>query len=91
MNIIQARELAMQGKTVISPSGEEFDIEDFQEFDYPFSRPDIFGEWREKKEPRRLYAIFNEKGEIVSAGMPFRDDLMDCEPGERIVEFVEVL
>jgi len=51
MNIIQAREAALEGKTVISPSGLKATAVDFKHFD-DWTREDIFGEWREKREPR---------------------------------------
>lgn len=49
MNIIQAREEAMSGKTVISPIGGEFDKDDFAISPWPSKY--VFGEWRVKQEP----------------------------------------
>lgn len=63
MNIIQAREAAMAGKTVISPCGIKVYGVDFE--DMRMIRPDwVFGEWSIKKEPVVFEAdvsIANEK------------------------------
>lgn len=50
MNIIEAREAALSGKTVISPSGLPVKGKDFQRFG-EWIDSDIFGEWSIKKEP----------------------------------------
>lgn len=90
MTIIQARELALQGKTVISPSGKEYEIDEFEEYDYTFSRSDIFGEWREKKEPRRIFKIESEG--VIMAGCWYNTKPpLELTAVERIVEFVEVV
>ena len=50
MTIIEAREAAMAGKTVISPSGLPVKGKDFQRFG-EWIDSDIFGEWEIKQEP----------------------------------------
>lgn len=44
MNILEAREAAMAGKTVISPSGREWAIKDFDNM-LCLDKSFIFGEW----------------------------------------------
>ena len=51
MNIIEAREAAMAGKTVISPRGNVWLPDDFSGA-IGLGADLIFGEWREKREPR---------------------------------------
>ena len=51
MTIIQAREAAMAGRAVISPSGIEFDADSFVS-PGDWGEELVFGEWREKREPR---------------------------------------
>lgn len=89
MTILEAKKLAEQGKTVVSPRGKVYDIEQFQEYDFPFSREDVFGEWREKREPRRVYGIENSNSVIHR--LVFVNNDLSTGPGERIVEFVEVI
>lgn len=52
MNIIEAREAAMAGKTVIGPNDVEFGREEFAA-DAPgdWTNEMVFGEWSIKKEP----------------------------------------
>lgn len=50
MNIIQAREAAMAGKTVIAPNGIEFVDDDFVD-KYVISFSLVFGEWKIKEDP----------------------------------------
>lgn len=50
MNIIQAREAAMAGKTVISPGGLELVADDFDDMK-TISHDMVFGEWKIKEEP----------------------------------------
>ena len=51
VNIIEAREAAMAGKTVISPLGTEWRQSDF-ETPNSLALYRVTGEWREKREPR---------------------------------------
>lgn len=90
MNIIQARELAMSGKTVRSPGGINYVGDAFLEIKN-WSNEAIFGEWHEKREPRRVYAV-----ERISDGQLLTCQLFDLKEfkfdvGERSVEFVEVV
>lgn len=50
MNIIEAREAAMAGKTVISPGGLELVADDFDDMK-TISHDMVFGEWRIEQEP----------------------------------------
>jgi hypothetical protein len=87
MTILEARELALAGKTVMSPTGYVCTPEQFLSID-AFITNDVFGEWREKREPRRVYAL-EENGQLICAGLVA--DFGEMNPGERIVEFVEQL
>ena len=63
MNIIQAREAALAGKTVISPSGHEHTVHHFRQ-GFSWGYGTVFGEWRVKQEPVVFEAdvsIANEK------------------------------
>ena len=53
MNIIEAREAALAGKTVISPMGVEWTKRTFssQKLENTFSTKMVFGEWKLKQEP----------------------------------------
>lgn len=92
MNIIEARKLAEQGKTVIGPDGKEYTSDDFQEVVYtPWM---VFDEWREKKEPRRVFLVMSESGEARISHWIFNtreEAASEMGPGRRIVEFVEVV
>ncbi|MBK7892855.1 MAG: hypothetical protein IPJ84_19240 [Bdellovibrionales bacterium] len=56
MNIIEAREAAMAGKTVIGPNGLAFDKDEFDSDSIgDWSYEMVFGEWKEKREPRVLW------------------------------------
>lgn len=59
MNIIEAREAALAGKTVISPSGLELVADDFDDMK-TVSHDMVFGEW--KSEP----VVFET--EVISCG-----------------------
>lgn len=50
MNIIEAREAAMAGKTVISPGGLELVADDFDDMK-TISHDMVFGEWEIKQGP----------------------------------------
>lgn len=52
MNIIEAREAAMAGKTVINPNGVEFIARDFSDdYEGDWTNETVFGEWSIKQEP----------------------------------------
>lgn len=52
MNIIEAREAAMAGKTVITPNGVEFIARDFSDdYEGDWTHNMVFGEWSIKQEP----------------------------------------
>ena len=96
MTIIEARELAIQGKTVISPYGQEWTKEDFEDIqagnerDWRLTSKSVFGVWREKKEPRRVYAVELAGGSIqLDAYSTYEAARHNSVKGERIVEFVE--
>jgi len=95
MNIIEARELAMQGKTVISPFGHEWKKENFSKdtCGTGFADELVFGEWREKKEPRKVYMIESEgKLSRFSISSTFEEAKRELtNPNERIIEFLEVI
>lgn len=91
MNIIQAREAAMAGKTVISPGGCAFGKDDFAISPWPSSH--VFGEWREKKEPVVFEAevsIANETLYGAGVGM-IADRELRLLIGKRVKVIVEVL
>jgi len=93
VTIIEAKKLAMQGKTVISPIGVEYTAGNFPSTNQLFMWDNevVFGEWREKKEPRRVYATINKKEEI-NGYYPSHEEASEyVSIGERIVEFVEQL
>ena len=50
MNIIQAREAAMAGKTVIAPDGIKWSGDDFTS-GHSVNLKTVFGEWKIKQEP----------------------------------------
>lgn len=50
MNIIEAREAAMAGKTVICPSGFNYSKASFSNVE-EWDRASVFGEWSIKQEP----------------------------------------
>lgn len=50
MNIIQAREAALAGKTVTCPSGFNYSKASFSNVE-EWDRASVFGEWSIKKEP----------------------------------------
>jgi hypothetical protein len=61
VNIIQAKELALAGKTVIGPMGKEFNESDFADSRSWNPEHVFFGEWREKQgAPRRFWIIGDE-------------------------------
>lgn len=91
MNIIEARKLAMQGNTVISPSGLEWKADTFENSSNYLAWGTVFGEWREKKEPRKVYGL-ETNGLITLTRL--EKDLIETfvkQRGDRIVEFVEVV
>lgn len=94
MTIIEARELAMQGKTMIAPSGAEYTPVMFNNGGIlMWTERDVFGKWREKREPRRVYLVLSENGNTRMSKWCFdKKEDAECEmgPGRRIVEFVEV-
>lgn len=74
MNIIQAREAAMAGKTVTCPGGLELVADDFDDMK-TISHDMVFGEWRVKQEP-----VMFEWDVVESAMRPGhgRLDPLDC-------------
>ncbi len=93
MNIIEARELAMSGKTVFSEDGTKFTREDFEAYARDADRwhdSYVFGVWREKREPRRVYVLVDSRGIITEASFS-RIALEPEGTSKRIVEFVEVI
>lgn len=67
MNILEAREAAMAGKTVIGPNDVEFSRDEFAA-DTPgdWSNEMVFGEWKIKEGP----VVFEANVESVSAANP---------------------
>lgn len=91
MTIIEARELAMQGKTVISTNGLEWNSVQFSLIKQ-WSAEAVFGVWREKREPQSVFVIFDRTGTAPYACYTSKDKAEKfIADGERIVEFVEVL
>jgi hypothetical protein len=88
MTIIEARELAMQGKTVISPGGIEYTNVLFDSATV-LTVEHVFGEWREKKEPRRFYRIERADGTLMDDCYNHKELVTTRD--QRIVEFVEVV
>jgi hypothetical protein len=94
MNILEARKLAEQGKTIIAPNGVEFTIADIlaMQPDSPVRFDYVFGEWTEKREPLRRWV--NVYPEYISSMSHASKDDADKEsvPGRvRCVELVEVM
>lgn len=92
MNIIQAREAAMAGKTVIAPNGIEFVDDDFVD-KYVIGFSLVFGEWREKQEPvvfETEVSIANETLYGSGVGMIADRELRSL-IGKRVKVSVEVL
>ena len=89
MNILEAYELAKAGKTVIAPDGTECRHLDFDRTDM-FMHSYVFGEWKEKREPRVYWA--NDYG---TGGLFFHStkELADKASEDRIacVRFIEVI
>jgi hypothetical protein len=93
MTIIEARELALAGKTVICPAGEEWVASDFTDKDWCHpTLGQVFGVWREKKEPRRVYFVELAGGSFYPTSYrTIEAAKANGVKGERIVEFVEQL
>lgn len=94
MTIIEAKELAMKGKIVICPTGIEWVASDFTDKDWCHpTLEQVFGVWREKKEPRRVWAVeeFEEGFGAYFENKESAEEHMRVYKGERIVEFVEVV
>lgn len=92
MNIIEAREAALSGKTVISPSGLPVKGKDFPRFG-EWTDSDIFGEWSIKKEPVMFEAevsIANETLYGSGIGM-IADRELRLLIGKRVKVSVEVI
>lgn len=89
MNIIQAREAAMAGKTVVTPTGAEMKIEDFGSNPWPSKY--VFGEWRVKREPRSVW--INEYPTHLSDGYESKEDAdLNAREGRiACVRFIEVV
>ena len=88
MNILQAYELAKQGKTVISPLGTEWRQSDF-ETPNSLALHHVTGEWKEKREPvvfetRVLDSSYYDDGCIVH-------ELLVPTIGKRVKVTVEVI
>ena len=90
MTIVEARKLAMEGKTVISPGGIEYTDTYFIDGAVDFTNENVFGEWREKREARRIFKIESE-GVIISGCWYNQKPALELTDVERWVEFVEVL
>ena len=91
MNIIEAREAAMAGKTVISPFGIEWNAASFNKD--RFDSEQVFGEWEIKQEPVVFEAgvsIANEKIYGPGVGMIADRELRSL-IGKRVKVSVEVL
>lgn len=92
MNIIEAREAAMAGKTVVSPGGLELVADDFDDMK-TISHDMVFGEWRVKQEPVMFEAevsIANETLYGSGVGMIASRDMRPL-IGKRVKVTVEVL
>ena len=94
MNIVQAREAAMAGKTVISPIGGVFGKDDFATgWHGGWSTEMVFGEWRVKQEPVMFEAevsIANETLYGSGIGMIASRDMRPL-IGKRVKVTVEVI
>lgn len=94
MNIIEAREAAMAGKTVITPNGVEFIARDFSDdYEGDWTNETVFGEWSIKQEPVVFEAevsIANEKLYGPGVGMIASRDMRPL-IGKRVKVTVEVL
>jgi hypothetical protein len=89
LTIIEARELAVQGKTVICHRGFFWEPKDFLS-NKEWHPDNVFGVWREKREPRRVYVLVDSRGIITEASFS-RIALEPEGTSKRIVEFVEVI
>lgn len=99
MNIIEAREAALAGKTVITPYLAEWTERDFKSYESESARINVFnyglvfGEWRVKQEPVVFEAevsIANEKLYGPGVGMIASRDMRPL-IGKRVKVTVEVL
>ena len=68
MNIIEAREAAMAGKTVIAPNGTEFVGDDFVDR-YVVTFGLVFGEWSVKQEPVTFEAYVEDASKLRASSM----------------------
>lgn len=93
MNILEAREAAMAGKTVIGPNGlafgkDEFDSDSIGDWSYEM----VFGYWYVKREPRVRWMneYPNGFGEQAFISKEFADKNA-CKDRIACVKFIEVL
>lgn len=92
MNIVEAREAALAGKTVIDPRGNSLVANNF-EIEDPWLHEDVFGEWSIKQEPVVFEAevsIANETLYGSGVGMIASRDMRPL-IGKRVKVSVEVL
>lgn len=90
MNILEAKKLAERGYAVIAPNGQEFLPADFDTDDAPWLDELVFGEWTVKREPLRLWAVYDSNDRWIGTSNDIRG-IMKPKDGERMVEFVEVI
>lgn len=90
MTIIEAKKLAEQGKIVISPDGLGFDRIDFENDGITWRHEYVFGEWAVKREPLRLWAVYDSNDRRIGTSNDIRG-IMKPKDGERMVEFIEVI
>lgn len=89
MNIIEAREAAMAGKTVITPNGVELVHYGFGDMEM-ISREWVFGEWHIKQEPVVFSADVLES-KLDKGTLLLNEQSLSQFIGKRVKVTVEVL
>jgi len=74
MNILEAHQATMAGKTVIGPNGEEYTDKNFSG-NCTWSRRCFFGEWKLKPEPLKIYVNLYREG-LSEVHSPSKDHAM---------------
>lgn len=94
MNILEAKRLAEQGETVVSPIGQEWTARDFEYLakdENGVTGRLLFGEWRKKTDPMRAWVNVCTVNGYVSIHISKEDAEENKNNFSRVVEFVEVI
>lgn len=91
MNIIEAREAAMAGKTVIAPNGVEFIARDFSDdYEGDWTNEMVFGEWSIEQEPVVFEATVYRSAHVADEGTLSCTSIQKF-AGKRVKVTVEVI